>query len=176
MHMQKFVAAFSIVLTNRKSSDLAAPEPRIQGGFGPTNDERGLLSETVRRDKRDIVHICSRTREPFTSTGLIVVAYRDGDTVRLHSRTSLIWNAEEQCVRLYGVEDEPDLNCHFTFRAGQKLERGDGFPTPAGSDELRQAAGRVEHLIARSVLGDLRDEPRVFYHRPASGENGRLYR
>ncbi|MBN8816544.1 MAG: hypothetical protein J0J06_13980 [Sphingomonas sp.] len=174
--MQKFVAAISIALTNRKSSDLIAPEPFIEGGFTPSDDERDLICETVRRDGRDIVHICFRTREPFTPTGLIVVAYRDGDTVRLHSRTSLVWVAKDRCVRLYGVEDEPDLNCHFTFRPGVKLRRGDGFPTPAGSDELRQAADRVEALITRGVLGDVRDEPLAFSPRLGRCVGGRLRR
>lgn len=174
--MQKFVAAHSIVLTNRKSSDLITPEPLIQGGFTPSDGERDLMCKTVSREGRDIVHICFRTQEPFTPTGLIVVAYRDGDTVRLHSRTSLVWVAKDRCVRLHGVEDEPDLNCHFTFRAGEKLRRGDGFPTPASSGELRQAAERVEDVIARGVLGDVRDEPLVFYYRLARGDGERLRR
>lgn len=79
------------MLTNRQSHALAAPEPLIQGGFTPSDHERDLICDTVLREGRDIVHICIRTVEPFTPTGLIVVAYRDGDAVRLHSRTSLIW-------------------------------------------------------------------------------------
>lgn len=71
--MRAYVAAFSLVLTNSKSSALAAPEPLIQGGFTPSDDERNLMCEMAQRDGRDLVHICFRTFGPFTPTGLIVV-------------------------------------------------------------------------------------------------------
>ncbi|CAN5599712.1 hypothetical protein BH10PSE14_BH10PSE14_35310 [soil metagenome] len=171
-HMRTYVAAFSLGLTNRKGSALATPEPLIQGGFTPSDDERSQMCEMARRDGRDLVHICFRTVEPFTPTGLIVIVYLDGDTVRLHSRTSLIWVATEECIRLYGVEDEPDLNCHFVFRAGEKISRRDGFPSPAGSPELKQAAARIEALIARGAIGDVGDERLAFYHELACFDDG----
>ncbi|MEO9131297.1 MAG: hypothetical protein ABI240_08825 [Sphingomonas sp.] len=174
-HMRTYVAAFSLVLTNSKASALAAPEPLIQGGFTPSDDERSKMCEMALRDGRDLVHICFRTVSPFTPTGLIVVAYFDGDTVRLHSRTSLIWVAKDKCVRLDGVEDEPDLNCHFVFRPGEKITRGDGFPTPAGSAELKQAADRVENLIACGGFGDVGDERLTLYHGLARIDDGRSF-
>jgi hypothetical protein len=157
-NMRTFVAAFWLVLTNRRSSTLTAPEPIIQGGFTPSDDERELMCESVRRDGRDLIHICFRTVEPYTPTGLIVVVYRDGDHVRLHSRTSLIWVARDRCVRIYGVEDESDVNCHFVMRPGARMVRHDGFPTPAGSLEMRLAAEHVERLIARGAVGDAVNE------------------
>ena len=157
-HMRTYGSAFALALTNSKSSALAAPEPLIQGGFAPSDDEGSQMCEMARRDGRDLVHIFFRTVEPFTPTGLIVIAYLDGDTVRLHSRTSLICVATDECIRLYGVEDEPDLNCHFVFRVGEKISRIDGFPSPAESSEMKKAAARIETRIARRALGDVSDE------------------
>ena len=162
--MKTFTAAFAFALTSRKGSALVAPEPIIQGGFTPSDDERDAMCSTVQRGGRDLIHVCFRTVEPFTPTGLIVVVYRDVNRVRLHSRTSLIWVAKDKCCRIYGVEDESDLKCHFLFQPGAKLLRHDDFPTPAGSLEMKLASEHVEDLIRRGAIGDARDEQLVFNH------------
>lgn len=156
--MKTFTAAFALALTNRKGSALVAPEPIIQGGFTPSDDERDAMCSMVQRRGRDLIHVCFRTVEPFTPTGLMVVVYRDGDHIRLHSRTSVIWVAKERCVRIYGVEDESDLNCHFVLRPGVKMTRRNGFPTPAGSPEMKLAAEHVEQLIRRGEVGETSGE------------------
>ena len=134
--MKRYVAGCSLALTGRTSAALCAPEPVVQGGFTPSDDERAAMCRAVYASGRDVIHICFRTVEPLVPTGLIVVVYHDGDRVRLHSRTSLVWIDNEQRVGLYGVEDENDQYCHFILRQGCKMKRGDGIATRDGLVDL----------------------------------------
>ena len=162
--MKRYVAGCSLALTGRTSAALCAPEPVVQGGFTPSDDERAAMCRAVYASGRDVIHICFRTVEPLVPTGLIVVVYHDGDRVRLHSRTSLVWIDNEQRVGLYGVEDENDQYCHFILRQGRKMKRADGIPTRAEPREMRCAADHLEQLVARGAANDVRDEHFVCFH------------
>lgn len=162
--IRSYVAAIAMELTGSRSGDLAAPEPLIQGGFTPSDEERAVMCESVMETGRDLVHICFRTVEPYTPTGLIVVVFRDGDRVRLHSRCSTVWVAKDRCVRLYGFEDETDQSCQFVFQRGKKLRWVDGHDAAFDSPELLEAASRIEQRIETGAIGNAGNEPLKFYH------------
>ncbi|MEH6756949.1 MAG: hypothetical protein V7676_05515 [Parasphingorhabdus sp.] len=162
--MRSFVAGFSVALTGRPSDELNAPEPLIQGGFTPSDGERDLMCESVQRSGRDLIHICFRSHGPYTPTGLIVVVFNDGNRIRLHSRCGIVFENEDSLLGLWGVEDEPDQNCHFIFRRGKKLLRKNGHRTEIGSSKMLQAASRVEDLIQSGAIGDVESEPLKFFH------------
>jgi hypothetical protein len=174
--MKTYVAGFALALTDRTGSALVAPEPLIQGGFTPSHDERTLLCDMARTSGRDIVHICFRTVEPVTPTGLITVAWHDGEQIRLHSRTSLVWVDKDARVSLYGVEDARDMPCHFMLRAGKKMVRGEGLPTPAETREMRLAGAHVEKLIARGATDGASSERLMFFHQLPRGADGKIIR
>lgn len=162
MEMRAFVAAISMTLTGRRSSELREPEPFIQGGFTPSEFDRNEMCDQVRQSGRDIVHICFHTLDPYVPTGLIVVIFREDDRIRLHSRCSIVWVDDKRRVILHGVEDATDEQCHFVYHPGEKLRPVSGHMVEFDSEPLLQAASRVQALIRAGTVGDVADEPLEF--------------
>jgi hypothetical protein len=160
--MRAYVAAISLELTGRHSTQLTAPEPLIQGGFTPCEQEREEMCKIVERTGRDLVHICFLADVPCRPTGMMVVVYHNGHSVRLHSRSSIVGSNNTGGVRLLGVEDKSDTVWSFAYRRGRKLTRKRASMDEASRDAMLLASSRVFELAETGATGNAANEPLKF--------------
>lgn len=164
MKMRSYVAGISLALTKSRSSELVAPEPLIQGGFTPSDDERHEMCQEVQRTGRDLIHICFYTNGSCVPTGLMNIIFNDERCIRLHSRCSLAWSQKAKGIVFWGVEDEPDTTWAFTYRPGAKLRRRAISINDVRDDALIKAGSQVTKLVESNAIGNFAQEPLRFYH------------
>ena len=126
--MKRFCAAASLLIAGKQGSALSAPEPLVQVGFEPSEEEMDAIVAMSKAAGRDLIHIGCHDDGSGKPTGMMAVVYFENGKPRPHRRCGLLCAANSTEVRLAGVSDEEDETCHFVLSPGQKMVRVAGYP------------------------------------------------
>lgn len=126
--MRRFAAAAALLIAGKRGSDLRAPEPLVQVGFEPSEEEMEAIVQMAVTARRDLIHVGCHDDGSGKPTGMIAVVYFDGGRARPHRRCGLLCAPGSTTVLLAGVSDEEDEPCHFTQAPGEKMIRVAGYP------------------------------------------------
>lgn len=161
--MKRYAAAAALLIAGKRGDDMAAPEPLVQVGFEPDDEEMQLLTVTAEKEGRDVIHVGCHPDGSGRPTGMIAVVYFEDGKARPHRRAGLLCAPGGTEVMLSGVSDEEDECCHFTMTPGGKMTRVAGHPIEDIGPGMNRA-GRLWHALANSPeLGDCDDEPVAMY-------------
>jgi hypothetical protein len=167
--MKRYAAAATMLIAGKRGHDMTAPEPYVQVGFEPDEQEMELIVYAAERNRRDLVHISCHPTNAGLPTGMISVVFFDGDRAWSHRRAGLLCEPKSKRVILSGVSDDEDENCHFVMSAGRKMTRVVGHPVRDIARGMHRA-GKLWHKLARSPqLGNCDDEILTMY---ATAERG----
>ena len=156
--MKRVAAAAALLVAGRPGRDLRAPEPIVQVGFEPDEQEMGLMvAEAVER-RRDLIHVSCHVDGSGTPTGMIAVVYHDDYGPHAHRRCSLLCAPGSDDVLLSGVSDVEDEVHHFVLKAARKMTRVPGLPAPDLAAGMHRAGEKWLELVAADGLGDCRGE------------------
>ncbi|MES2096767.1 MAG: hypothetical protein V4459_08385 [Pseudomonadota bacterium] len=152
--MKRYAAAAALLIAGKRGRDMQAPEPRVQVGFEPDEEEMKLIVLAAEKDGRDLVHVGCHADGSGRPTGMIAVVYFDRGTARAHRRAGLLCAPGGTQPILSGVSDIEDERCHFTVNPGGKMVRVAGYPV----DDVLAGINRAGELWHRRALSpDLRD-------------------
>ena len=140
--MKRFSAAAALLMAGRPGRELRAPEPLIQVGFEPSEDEMDAIVEMAEAARRDLIHIGCHDDGSGKPTGMMAVVYFDDDKARPHRRCGLLCTPGSTEVFLAGVSDEEDETCHFILSPGKKMVRVAGYPI----DDIAAGINRAGEL------------------------------
>lgn len=140
--MKRFSAAAALLIAGRPGRDLRAPEPLVQVGFEPSEDEMDAIVKMAEAARRDLIHIGCHDDGSGKPTGMIATAYFDDGRVRPHRRGGLLCAPGSSKVFLAGVSDEEDETCHFILSPGRKMVRVADYPV----DDIGAAMNRAGEL------------------------------
>lgn len=163
MTMKRYAAAAALLVAGKPGRDMDAPEPLVQVGFEPDDEEMRLMTFTAEKDGRDVIHVGCHPDGSGRPTGMIAVVFFEDGKARTHRRAGLLCKPDETDVILSGVSDEEDERCHFTMTPGGKMTRVAGHPIEDIGPGMNRA-GQLWHALANSAeLGDCDDEPVAMY-------------
>lgn len=152
--MKRYAAAVALLMAGKRGRDMQAPEPRVQVGFEPDEEEMKLIVLAAEKDGRDLIHVGCHPDGSGRPTGMIAVVYFDRGTARAHRRAGLLCSPGGTQPILSGVSDVEDEPCHFIINAGEKMVRVAGYPVHDIGAGMNRA-GLLWHR--RALAPDLRD-------------------
>lgn len=161
--MKRYAAAAALLVAGKPGREMAAPEPLVQVGFEPDDEEMRLMTFTAEKEGRDVIHVGCHPDGSGRPTGMIAVVFFENGKARPHRRAGLLCEPGGTEVILSGVSDEEDERCHFTMTPGGKMTRVAGHPIEDIGPGMNRA-GQLWHALANSPeLGDCDDEPLAMY-------------
>ena len=140
--MRTFAAAAALLVAGRRIREMMAPEPLVQVGFEPDEDEMASIVEMAKTARRDLVHIGCHDDGSGKPTGMIAVVYFEDGKARPHRRCGLLCAPGGNDVFLSGVSDVEDETCHFVLSPGRKMMRVTGYPV----DDIGAGMNRASEL------------------------------
>ncbi|TPG40570.1 hypothetical protein EAH79_11795 [Sphingomonas koreensis] len=126
--MRRFAAAAALLITRRRGSELRDPEPLVQVGFEPSEEEMGAIVKMAKAARRDLIHVGCHDDGSGKPTGMMAVVYFEDDKAHPHRRCGLLCAPDSSNVILAGVSDVEGETCHFTLATGRKMVRVPGYP------------------------------------------------
>ena len=89
--MKRFSAAAALLIAGRPGRELCAPEPLVQVGFDPAEDEMDAIVEMAKAAGRDLIHIGCLGDGSGQPTGMMaVVFFEDGKAAAPPSRRIVV--------------------------------------------------------------------------------------
>lgn len=169
--MKRYAAAATMLIAGKRGRDMKAPEPYVQVGFEPNEQEMEVIVHAAQRDRRDLIHISCYPNGSGRPTGMIAVVFFDGDRAWSHRRAGLLYEPNSTEVILSGVSDDEDEKCHFLMSAGQKMTRVVGHPVDDIALGMRRAAKLWNELAQSPQLGNCDDEVLKMYSAAEDGSD-----
>ena len=167
--MRRVSAAASILIAGRPGRGLVAPEPLVQVGFEPNEQEMDALVSRAAGFGRDLIHISCHTDEVGGPTGMIATVYFENGKARPHRRGGLLCAGGSSDVLLSGVSDVEDEPCHFILKPGRKMVRVAGYPVDDLSAGIHRAGEKWIALSKSPTLGN-QDGERLWVHQRVGSE------
>jgi hypothetical protein len=161
--MKRYATAASLLVAGKPGREMTAPEPLVQVGFEPDEQEMQLLTFMAEKEGRDVIHVGCHPDGSGRPTGMIAVVCIEKGKARPHRRAGLLCEPGGTEVILSGVSDQEDERCHFVMAPGGKMTRVPGHPVADIGSGMNRA-GELWHALANSLLlGDCEDEPLAMY-------------
>ena len=170
--MKRVSAAAAILIAGRPGRELDAPEPAVQVGFEPDQQEMDGLVERAQKLQRDLIHVSCHMDGVGGPTGMIATVFFENGIARPHRRGGLLCAPGSSDVSLAGVSDVEDEPCHFVLRRGRKMVRVAGYPVDDVLAGMLRAGEKWIALSKSSTLGDQRGE-RLWIHRRLEREEAK---
>ena len=156
--IKRVSAAAALLIAGRPGRELQAPEPLVQVGFEPDENEMNVLVSRAKDWGRDLIHISCHADGVGGPIGMLAVVYLENGRARAHRRCCLLSGTSSSEVLLSGFSDVEDEQCHFIVKPGKKMVRIVGLPVGGLMDDFDagfQKAG--ERWIALSKSPQLPD-------------------
>jgi hypothetical protein len=155
--MKRASAAAALLIAGRPGRELVAPEPLVQVGFEPDENEMNILVARAKDWGRDLIHVSCHADGIGGPLGMIATVYFENGNARAHRRCFLLSPPGSSEVLLCGWSDVEDEQCYFVLKPGEKMVRVVGPVTDGveGFDAGLNKAG--ERWIALSKSPQLLD-------------------
>ena len=121
--MKRFGAAAAMLIAGRRGSDMNPPEPIIEVGFEPDENDMPTLVRAAEAAGRDLIHVACHPDGSGKPTGMIATVLLEDGRAHAHRRGGLVCDPSGTDVMLCGVSDKEDEPFRFVLRPGGKMFR-----------------------------------------------------